>query len=124
MLKRLTYAAFLAAGAAALAGCSPKNVSYSRDVQPILERYCYECHAPGQRGFEASGFDVTSYEALMKGGKFGPLIKPGDAFTSAFNMLIEGRAHSSIRMPHGRETLTEHEQEVLKAWVGEGAKKN
>jgi hypothetical protein len=124
MLKRLTCGAALAVGALALAGCSPKNVSYSRDVKPILERSCYECHAPGGRGFQASGFDVTSYEALMKGGKFGPLIKPGDAFTSAFNMLVEGRVHSSIRMPHGREKLSEYELEVLKVWVSEGAQKN
>src|SRR5471032_2225803 len=90
------------AGAALLAGCSPRNVSFSADVQPILSRNCSECHAPGKPGFEASGLGTTSHQALMKGGKFGPLVKPGDAFTSALNMLVEGRADPSIRMPHGR----------------------
>jgi hypothetical protein len=60
----------------------------------------------------------------MKGGKFGPLIKPGDAFTSAFNMLIEGRVDKSIRMPHGRQKLSDRELEVLKLWVNQGAKNN
>lgn len=50
---------------------------------------------------------MSSYDTVMKGGKFGPLVKPGDAFTSAFNMLVEGRAHPSIRMPYGREKLSD-----------------
>ena len=72
----------------------------------------------------ASGLDTTNHAGLMKGGKFGALIKPGDAFTSAFNMLVEGRVDASIRMPHGRKKLTEEELAVLKAWVNEGAKDN
>ena len=79
---------------------------------------------PGKEGFVASGLDTTSYQALMKGGKFGPLVKPGDALTSTLNMLVEGRAHASIRMPHGREKLPDKDIETLKAWVNEGAKNN
>ena len=124
MRQHLTYGAWALAAAGVLAACSPKNVSYQSDVRPILDRYCAECHAPGKEGFQKTGFDVTSHETLMKGGKFGPLVKPGDAFTSALNMLVEGRAHPSIRMPHGREKLSERETEKLKVWVNEGAKNN
>ena len=107
-----------------VAACSPSGVSYNKDVQPILARNCSECHAPGQKGFEASGLDTTSYQSLMKGGKFGQLVKPGDALSSALNMLVEGRAHPSIRMPHGRAKLPDKEIEMLKVWVNEGAKSN
>ena len=93
-------------------------------MQPILSKNCSECHAPGQKGFEASGLDTTSYQALMKGGKFGQLVKPGDALSSSLNMLVEGRAHSSIQMPHGRAKLPDKEIEILKVWVNEGAKNN
>lgn len=124
MLKAVVLGAVVVAGAAVLAACARKDVSYSQDVQPILSRNCAECHAQGKPGFLASGFDTTSHAGLMKGGKFGALIKPGDAFTSAFNMLVEGRAHSSIRMPHGRGKLPDHEIEILKVWVNEGAKNN
>jgi len=105
-------------------GCAPRNVSYSSDVRPILDMHCVECHAPGKEGFEKSAFDVRTYDSLMKGGKFGPLVKPGDAFTSALNMLVEGRVDSSIRMPHNRKKLSDHETETLKVWVNEGAKNN
>jgi hypothetical protein len=124
MPKGLIAGAVMIAGAVFLAGCSPRNVSFGGEVQPILSKHCSECHAPGKPGFEASGFDTTSHQALMKGGKFGPLVKPGDAFTSALNMLVEGRASPSIRMPHGREKLAEKELEILKVWVNEGAKNN
>jgi hypothetical protein len=113
-----------AAAVLALAACAPAGVSYNKDVQPILAKNCSECHAPGQKGFEASGLDTTSYQSLMKGGKFGPLVKPGDALSSALNMLVEGRVHSSIQMPHGRAKLPDKDIETLKAWVNEGAKNN
>ena len=108
----------------AVAACSPSGVSFNKDVQPILAKNCSECHAPGQKGFEASGLDTTGYQSLMRGGKFGQLIKPGDALSSALNMLVEGRAHPSIRMPHGREKLPDKDIEILKVWVNEGAKNN
>jgi hypothetical protein len=108
----------------AVAACAPSGVSYNKEVQPILAKNCSECHAPGQKGFEASGLDTTSHQTLMKGGKFGPLVKPGDALSSSLNMLVEGRAHSSIQMPHGREKLPAKDIEIPKVWVNEGAKNN
>ena len=108
----------------ALGACSPKNVSFKWDVQPILKARCLECHAPGGAGHAKSGFDMTSYETLMKGGKFGKLVTPGDPLTSALNMLVEGRANPTIRMPHGREKLSDKEIAILHVWVKEGAKNN
>ena len=123
-LKPLVFLAATVVSAATLVACSKSEVSYSRDVQPLLSKYCYECHTPGKQGAEASGFDMTTYESLMKGGKFGALIKPGDAMTSALNMLVEGRVHPSIRMPHGKDKMADKETEILKIWVNEGAKNN
>ena len=120
--KAISRTSLAAAAVLALAGCAPSGVSYNKDVQPIFARNCSECHAPGQKGFEASGLDTTSYQALMKGGKFGQLVKPGDALSSALNMLVEGRAHSSIQMPHGRAKIPDKDIEILKVWVNEGAK--
>jgi len=122
--NRVSKCALAAAALLAVAACAPSGVSYSKDVQPILAKNCAECHAPGQKGFVASGLDATSYQSLMKGGKFGALIKPGDALTSALNMLVEGRVHASIQMPHGREKLPAKDIETLKVWVNEGAKNN
>ena len=122
--KAVSRSSLAALSVLAVAACAPSGVSYNKDVQPILAKNCAECHAPGQKGFVASGLDMTSYQGLMKGGKFGQLVKPGDALTSALNMLVEGRVHASIQMPHGREKLPAKDIETLKVWVIEGAKNN
>lgn len=107
-----------------LGACAPGSASYTADVQPILKQYCLDCHVPGGAGYDASGFDMSSYESLMKGGAHGAFVVPGDPLTSTLNMLVEGRADPSIRMPHGREKLSDAEIKMLRAWVEQGAKNN
>lgn len=124
MIRHISDCGAILACAIVLGACSPRNVSFSADVQPILKQYCLECHVPCGRGYDASGFDMSSYEALMKGGKFGPFVIPGDPLTSTLNMLVEGRADPSIRMPHGGDKLNDHEIAILRVWVQEGAKNN
>ncbi len=124
MIRRVSGCAAALCCVVLLGACAPRNVSFSADVQPIFKEYCLECHVPGGPGQVASGFDMSSYDGVMKGGKFGPFVNPGDPFTSTLNILVEGRADPSIRMPHGRERLTDREIEVLKVWVQEGAKNN
>lgn len=124
MSRPICYGGVILVSVFVLAACSPRNVSFSADVQPILKQYCLECHVPGGTGYVASGFDMSSYETVMKGGKFGTFVIPGDPFTSTLNMLVEGRAHPSIHMPHGREKLSDREIEILRVWVQEGAKNN
>lgn len=114
------------AGVAALSGCErDKAVSYSRDVVPILDKHCKACHVPGQPGYIVSGFELGSYESLMKGTQFGPVVLPGDALTSVLVMLIEGRADPSLKMPHGgASTPTSEEILTIRRWVEQGAKNN
>lgn len=115
--------------AASVCGCEPAEppVSYSAEVMPIIERHCLGCHRPeaGQAGYEASGFSMDSYEAVMKGTRYGPMVIPGDSLSSVLTMLIEGRADPSIAMPHGdRPRLKQHEIDTIKAWVEQGARDN
>jgi hypothetical protein len=121
----LRVASLMLLSAAALA-CSraPDPVSFSAQVKPLLDAHCVECHVPGQAGYETSGLRLDSYEALMKGTKFGPIVIPGDALSSALTMLIEGRADPSIKMPHGKAPLPAEDQKTIRAWVEQGAPNN
>ncbi len=67
---------------------------------------------------------MASYEALMQGTVYGPVIVPGDSRHSILNMLVEGRSDPSMRMPHGREALGTEEIEILRLWVDHGALNN
>lgn len=107
-----------------LAGAAPE-VRYRKDVSPIIHDYCLNCHEPGGKGYEKSGLDMRTYQSLMKGTKFGAVIKPGDSFTSILIQVVEGRVHPSIRMPYGMSGgLSRENIGVLKRWVDQGAKDN
>lgn len=117
----------LALALAGLGGCDrgpdAGTVSYRQDVQPILDNYCAECHTGEGAGLEASGFSVASYEAVMRGTKFGAMVEPGDPLSSSLYRLVSGREiHPSIRMPHGQAGLTEAEIAVIESWISQGAK--
>jgi hypothetical protein len=100
-------------------------VSYKTDVTPIIHDYCLSCHEPGGKGFEKSGLDMRTYASLMKGTKFGAIVKPGDSFTSILIQVVEGRVHASIKMPYGMSGgLAKDKIGVLKKWVDQGAKDN
>ena len=109
-------------------GDSSKNqikVSYSQDIIPILQNHCHECHLPNGAGQQASGLDMSTYQSLMKGTRFGPIIKAGDSLSSTLVILVEGRADPSIKMPHGdRPSLSAAEIKALRQWIDQGALNN
>ncbi|MBT8429232.1 MAG: hypothetical protein KJN79_04905, partial [Gammaproteobacteria bacterium] len=88
-MKKMARTLVLLSPVLAVLGCAekPAQVSYSTDVKPFLEKYCLRCHGEGGEGSMASGFRMVSYEALMQGTKFGPVINPGDSFSSVLVML-------------------------------------
>ena len=97
-------------------------MSYSEDVVPILKGYCVSCHSPGGQGLEASGLDLTSYDGLMKGTKFGPMVIPGKPDSSNVIVLIDGKA--KVRMPFGHKALPSCLRDIVYGWIFEGAKNN
>jgi hypothetical protein len=110
-----------------LAGCAAQpRVSFQKDVYPILENNCLACHIPPQgKGYLKTHLNMQSYETLMQGTVYGQVVLPGDSRHSILNMLVEGRVEASMRMPHQRDKpLTQHEIEVLRLWVEQGAQDN
>lgn len=102
-----------------------KEVSFKDDIQPIFHDYCVNCHMPEGKGYVKSGLDLRTYESLMKGTKYGAVIKPGDSFTSALVVGIEGRASPALRMPMGiNGTLSKTHINLIKRWIDQGAKDN
>jgi hypothetical protein len=124
--KRMLTAALPVALMMVLAGCAREEaVSFSQDVKPIIDQNCIACHKPGGDGFEASGFSMVTYEDLMKGTKFGPMIISGDSAGSNMLVLMEGRADPSISMPHGAmKPVRKSDIETIRRWVDQGAKNN
>lgn len=109
-----------------MTGCGREEaVSFSQDVRPILDQNCIECHQAGGSGLEASGFRMETFDDLMKGTNFGPMIIAGDAQGSNMLVLMEGRADPSISMPHGQQDpVSRQDIQTIRSWIDQGAKNN
>ena len=105
------------------AGCS-RDVSFKQDVHPILSENCLSCHKAGAEGYLKSGLSMESYDALMKGTKFGPIIIAGSHISSTLVLLLERKAHPSINMPKDHPPLADSQVEVIRKWIDQGAKNN
>lgn len=110
----------------AVVGCQKEpTVSYSQNVRPIIDQYCIGCHQAGGKGFEASGFNLETYEGLMKGTFNGPMVIAGDSLGSNMLVLMEGRADPSIKMPHGTsESASKEQLDTIRSWIDQGAQNN
>ena len=100
------------------------QVSFSEDILPLLKWRCQSCHQKGGEGYEASGLDLTSYQGLMKGTKFGPMVVPRDPELSNLMLLLDWRVAPAIRMPHGKKQLSICDRNTIRTWIREGAKDN
>ncbi len=115
-----------------IAGCE-KPVSYKRDIRPILIAKCIKCHDGKGEGSIASGFSVQTYDSLMKGTKFGPVVVPGSAVASTLYRIVTDKVDPKIQMPpqheeslaQGREEpLHEVQIKNMELWIDQGAKNN
>ncbi len=122
----------IAATASFSISCSPP-VSFSKEIKPILDANCLECHDGSGEGSAASGFSVKTYDSIMKGTKFGPVIEPGSSVSSSLYRMVAHMVDEEIQMPphHGEslaqgrgEPLAEGQIESIKNWIDQGAKNN
>jgi hypothetical protein len=122
MLKRAVLITISSASLLALlAGCGDKPLTYQADIKPIIDANCMACHVPGGEGYEKSGLLMDSYEAVMKGTQYGPVVIPGSSVSSTLYRLVSGQADPSIRMPHGQGALPEKDVAAIATWIDQGA---
>jgi cytochrome c553 len=123
-MKKRTALLSLSAFAVAVlqTGCSDKAMTYQANIKPILDANCVECHAPGGTGYAKSGLRLDSYDAMMKGTKFGAVVVPGSSVSSTLYRLVSGKADPSIRMPHGQAALSDTDVSTIATWIDQGAK--
>lgn len=113
-------------------GCS-NEVSFSKDIKPILKANCIECHDGKGEGSEESGLILVTYDDLMQGTKFGQVVVPGDSESSSLYRLVGHKADPKIQMPphhtgtvasRRMEPLSDKQIEIIKTWIDQGAKNN
>ena len=114
------------------------SISYARDVQPIFDAHCTNCHAIGVFGFnltggiDENGLDLTqgrSYRALVGQSTFqrpdlAPTLRvaPGAPENSYILQKLESSTPKlGERMPLNDPPLTPTQIERIRAWIARGA---
>jgi hypothetical protein len=92
--------------------------SYSKDVKPILTKYCSNCH---NAKTPRSGFSFDNFEDLTKGGRKGPSVVANEPDKSVLIRVMTGKGK---KMPpaKNRNQPKAEEIDMLKAWINAGAK--
>ena len=103
--------------AAQLPPAAGHAVSFSREIKPIFEASCINCHG---RGKDKGGFRVDTRETTLKGGDSGPAVLPGKSAESLIIALVQGVDPDNI-MPRKGSRLTTEQVGLLRAWIDQGA---
>ena len=102
---------------AVVAGMQTDAVDFARDVMPIFDKTCVECHGPDK---VKARLRMDSVAALQQGGKSGALLKPGDPENSLIMRRVLG-LDGEDQMPLDKDPLTETQIDTLRRWIAAGA---
>lgn len=94
------------------------TIDYARDIKPILENSCFQCHGPERpRG----KFRLDNRESALKGGNDGVDILPGNSAKSPLIQYVSG-LDPDMRMPppDKGKPLTADQVALLRAWIDQG----
>ena len=101
-----------------LSGAPAEGVDFERDVRPLLEEHCYDCHGEEK---QKGRLRLDTAVGILRGGESGEaLIVPGK---SAESHLIGKVAHADRKeaMPPKGARLSEEQVATLRAWIDGGA---
>jgi len=107
------------------------EVSFSREVFPVIKRNCLPCHAEAE--FNPSELFLDSHELLMAGGKHGPAVVPGKPTESLLVQKLGEKPPFGDRMPldpkrkkgqPSKKALSEDEVKMISRWIEQGGKDN
>ncbi len=97
---------------------------YHQDVEPIFKANCYRCHGGMNH---KGGYSMQTAAALVRGGKHGVAVVPGDPAASLLVRLIRhdppqtGVLPKPEAMPSKKKKLSDADIAVVERWVKAGA---
>ena len=103
----------------ALPQAARADVSFSRDIAPIVLKRCAGCH--GERA-NLGGYRAHTFQSLMRAGESGQAAivagKPDDSvFFQRISMKVE-----PLRMPKSDDPLSTAQIALIRQWIAAGAK--
>ena len=92
---------------------------FASRVAPIFDDKCVQCHGPEKR---KGKLRLDTFDFVMRGGKDGVVVKPGDAKNSELYRRVTLPRDDKDAMPaEGKPGLTAAELKVIEFWIASGA---
>ncbi len=113
--RLVPFAALVLVGSAVPASAQAP-VSFGKDVLPIFQRACQNCHGADAKG----GLKLDNLDNVRQGGNKGSAIVSGNADQSRLIQYLDGRLQP--RMPLGLRPLAPAQIATIRAWIQAGAK--
>src|SRR5881409_3692264 len=121
MGKALTLLLVVASGVAtppAALRAADSKVDFQRDIQPIFQNRCYECHGEKK---QKSGMRLDRKSSVFQGGDSGkPAVVPGKSSNSVLIHRITSTDDDEVMPPKG-ERLKPEQIVLIRAWIDQGA---
>lgn len=99
------------------ASATPGAKVVFRDLQPIFEAHCLRCHGASK---QKAALRLDSQESVLKGGKSGPAVIPGNSAGSILYKAITD-PNPDTRMPQESAPLADPEIRRIQSWIDQGA---
>jgi hypothetical protein len=95
---------------------------FSREVRPILSRYCFKCHGPDDKARKAK-LRLDTPEGATKEAKSGAIaVVPGKPEESELCVRIFSTDEDErMPPPEMKKELTAEQKDILKRWIAAGA---
>jgi len=101
-----------------------QEISFNRDIRPILSDKCFACHGPDANiAKDAGGFRLDTFEDATKPATSGDTpIVPGDPDASeVMNRLVHTSAKLVMPPPKAKNNVSKDEIALLRKWIEQGA---
>ena len=98
----------------------PREVVFQRDVQPILEIECLQCHN-SKDAAKNGGLNLETRQLAFTTGKSAPVILPGNADGSLLIKVLKLEGDHPMNMPPAPDKIRGERLEIVKQWIDEGA---
>src|SRR6185312_1304713 len=95
-----------------------RPVEFAKDIKPLFESSCIQCHAKGKT---KGGLSLETRDSFLKGGDSGPAAVPGQSAKSLIVKLVSG-IDPDDQMPKKGKKWTPDQVALLRAWIDQGAK--
>ena len=98
-------------------GVAAEELTFNRDIRPILAEHCFACH-----GQDASTREADLRLDLREPAVDGGAIVPGEAAISELVRRIQSQDTDEVMPPpHLHKPLSESQKSLLVRWIEEGA---